>query len=217
MTLQIIIEEIKNRRNGAISHNLSYLGLNYKVNYGVIITELKEIADSYKYDHQLALLLYQQEIRECKILASMIDDPKEVTINQMDTWSQDFTNAEIVEQTCTNLFWKSEYGLSKSIEWCLSHNDFLIKAGLILVGRIAASEEIIKEVVFAPYIDIIDDYDETTIASNMNNIEFALRQIALRNTTHRQKVIAIAEKMSTSNSEHRAWIGDQLLFELDSE
>ena len=215
MKLQIIIEEIKNRRNGAISHNLSYLGLNYKVNYGVIITELKEIAESYKYDHQLALSLYQQDIRECKILASMIDDPKEVTIEQMDTWSQDFTNTEIVEQTCSNLFWKSEFGLSKSIEWCLSNNEFLIKAGLILVGRIATSKEIIKEVVFAPYIDIIDGYDENTMANCKNNIEFALRQIALRNATHKQKVIAIAEKMSTANNEHRAWIGDQLLFELE--
>ena len=217
MDIQQIIQEIKARRNGAVSHNLSYLGLNYKVNYGVIISELKIIAEPYKNDHQLALSLYQQDIRECKILASMIDDPKEVTLEQMDTWSRDFTNIEIVEQTCSNLFWKSEYSLSKSIEWCLNSNEYLIKAGLILIGRIATKTEIMKEVVFEPYISIIDGYDESTIANNKNNIEFALRQIALRNTSHRLKVVALAKKMTTENNEHRQWIGDQLLFELGSE
>ncbi|MDY0347296.1 MAG: DNA alkylation repair protein [Tenuifilaceae bacterium] len=215
MKLQRIIEEVKNRKNVSVSHNLTCLGLNYKVNYGVTIAELKEIAKPYKNDHELALLLFEQDIRECKILATMIDDPKEVTTKQMDDWSQEFFNSEIVEQTCSNLFWKSEFGLSKSIEWCLSADKLLIKAGLILIGRIASSQEIIKEVVFDPYIDIIDGYDDNIMAANKNNIGFALRQIALRNTTHKQKVLTIAEEMSISKSEHRAWIGDQLLFELE--
>ena len=217
MDIQQIIQEIKNRKNGRVSQSLTNRGIYYKVNYGVTITELKEIAEPYKNDHELALLLYQQDIRECKVMASIIDDPKKVTIKQMDIWAQGFTNPEIVEQTCTNLFWKSEFGLSKSIEWCLSANELLIKAGLILIGRIAMSKEIIKDIVFEPYIDIIDGYNNSTIAVNKNNIEFALRQIARRNNTHKQEVLTLAKKMSTSDNEHRVWIGEQLLFELGSE
>jgi 3-methyladenine DNA glycosylase AlkD len=64
MKLQRIIEEVKNRKNVSVSHNLTCLGLNYKVNYGVTIAELKEIAKPYKNDHELALLLFEQDIRE---------------------------------------------------------------------------------------------------------------------------------------------------------
>lgn len=215
MELQRIIEEIKSRMSGPTSVSLTQLGVSYKVNYGVSIPELSTIAEIYKGNHKLALELFDQDIRECKILASMIDDPEQVTGEQIDNWAQSFTNIEIVEQVCYNLLWKTDCALSRSIEWCLGNDELLQKAGLIIVGRSASKE--VKDAVFEPYIELIDNYDEQQIVQNKISIEFALRQIGKRNTELKAKVLELAQQFANSNDEHKAWIGGQLLYEFDEE
>ena len=202
--------------NGAISQSLSELGIEHKVNYGVSIPELQRIAKDYTGNHELALSLYEQDIRECKLLASMIDDPKLVTGEQIDNWAQSFTNHEIVEQVCSNLLWKTDRALSRSIEWCLSDNEFLQKAGLIIAAR-SASNINAKNIVFEPYLEIIEGFESETFCAQKVSIEFALRQIAKRNPEFKQKVLGIANKLASSSNEHKAWVGSQILFEFEED
>jgi 3-methyladenine DNA glycosylase AlkD len=216
MTLQRIVEEIKSRRSGPTSDSLTQFGIEYKVNYGVPITELRKIAEPYIGNHPLALELFKQDIRECKIIASIIDDPTQITGEQIDEWAQSFTNIEIVEQVCSNVLWKADCALSRSIQWCLSEDNLLIKAGLLVAAHSATNLQV-KDVVFEPYLEIISSLNEDLFANNKNNIEFALRQIANRNQAFRAKVIELAVSLSNANDQHRAWVGDQLLFEFGEE
>lgn len=209
-----IISKVKVYANGPSSTSLGAWGIDYRVNYGVSIAELKEISEDYKGKHELALKLYEQDVRECMIIASLIDDPTQVNGEQIDAWAQKFTNAEIVEQVCSNLLWKTDCALSRSIEWCLSNDELLQKAGLIIAAR-SASNTHIKDVVFEPYLDIIDGLDDRSIANNKSNIEFALRQIALRNDNFKNRVVEYAKELASADDEHRAWIGNQLLFDFD--
>ena len=117
---------------------------------------------------------------------------------------------------CSNLLWKSDYALSRSIQWCLSNDEFLQRAGLVIAAR-SASNLKIKNAVFDPYLGIIENLTDNQIAKNKNSVEFALRQIAFRNEGFRRKVLEISTNMTESDSEHRAWIGSQLLFELSEE
>lgn len=216
MKVQAIIQEIKNRMQGTISEGLTKHGVDYKINYGVSVPELKQIAQNHIGNHQLALELFQQDIRECKILASLIDDPALVTGEQIDDWSQSFTNPEIVEQVCSNLLWKSEYALSRSIEWCLTGDELMQKAGLIIAARSATNSEIMDKV-FEPYLEIIENFDEESIAYNKSTIGFTLRQIGFRSDYLRSRVFELAQVMAESEDEHKAWIGSQLLFDLEGD
>jgi 3-methyladenine DNA glycosylase AlkD len=213
MDVHNIIREIESHMNGPVSNSMKNFGIGYKLNYGVSIPLLRDIAQKYKGNHELALELFQREIRECKIVASMIADPSSLTGEQIDNWAQSFTNIEIVEQVCSNLLWKSEYALSRSIEWCLSCNELLQRAGLIIAARSANNQDA-KDIVFEPYLDIIDNFDDDVIAPLKSPIEFTLRQIGKRNSSFREKVLNLAQKMADSDNEHRAWIGSQILFEL---
>jgi 3-methyladenine DNA glycosylase AlkD len=214
MEVQEIIDEIKRHMHGSVSENLSNLGVDYKMSYGVSIPELQQIAKNYIGNHKLALDLYQLEIRECKILASLIDDPKMITGEQIDEWAQSFTNVEIVDQVCSNLLWKSEYALSRSIEWCLSSDELMQRAGLIIAARSAVISEI-KDNVFESYLEIIENIDPENIVYNKSTIVFALRQIGSRNSYFREKVIALAQRLAEAANEHEAWIGSQILFDLE--
>lgn len=214
MDVQTVLNEIRRYMNGPVSVSLADFGIGYTVNYGVAVTELKKIAEGYKGNHELALVLFQEDIRECKIIASLIADPDKVTGEMVDTWAQSFTNIEIVEQVCTNLLWKTDCALSRSIEWCLGDDELLQKAGLLIVARSTSRFEV-KDMVFEPYIGIIENFSDTQIAQNKNTIKFALRQIANRTALLRERVQMLAQEMALSDDENRAWIGTQILFELE--
>lgn len=211
-----IIALIKQRMNGAVVESMRESGIIHKVNYGVTIPELQQIAQPFKGDHDLAIHLFEQDIRECKIIASMIDDPEKVTGEQIDTWSEEFNNHEIIEQVCNNLLWKSDFALPRSYEWCLDDDELLKKAGLLVVGH-RASDSNIKDSVFEPYISIVEDLAETEDEIVSNSAIYALRQIAKRSESLRSKITEAAERMSESDFGIANWIGNQLLFELTEE
>lgn len=204
---------IRHRMNGERADSMRREGIVYKVNYGVSIPELHEIAEAYKGDHDLALELYAEDIRECKLLAAMIDDSQKVTGEQIDDWSNDFDNPEIVEQVCSNLFWKSEYAMSRSIEWCIGDDELFQKAGLLIVAR-RASDKSIKDSIFEPYVGIIENMAEANGDLIKSAATFALREIGKRSPALRSRVAAAAQRMSESDSETAVWIGNQVLFEL---
>lgn len=216
MTTLVKIQEIKalikHRMNGEVAENMRLAGIVYKVNYGVSIPELREIAQQYVGDHDLALELFKEDIRECKIIASLIDDPAKVTGEQIDSWSEDFDNPEIVEQACSNLIWKSKYALSRSIEWCISGNELLRKAGMLIIGR-NASDESLNDKIFEPYVDIFGNMADEVTDVYQSAMLYALRGIAKRNDGLRQKVVELCNSMSESENELAAWIANELLYE----
>lgn len=211
-----VIARVRQRMNGAVVESMRESGIIYKVSYGVTIPELQQIAQPYKGDHDLAIRLFEEEVRECKIIASMIDDPEKVTGDQIDTWSEEFSNPEIVEQLCNNLLWKSDFALPRSFEWCLEEDALLKKAGLLIAGH-RASDSNVKDSVFEPYIYIVEDLAETEDELVSNSAIYALREIAKRSESLKDKVMQAADRMSASDFGIATWIGNQLLFELTEE
>jgi len=211
-----IIMLIKQHMNGDVVESMRQSDIIYKVNYGVTIPELQQIASPYKGDHDLALRLFEEDIRECKIIASMIDDPTKVTGEQIDKWSHSFDNIEIVEQVCSNLFWKSDFALPRSFEWCLEDEALMQKAGLLIAGH-RASDSSIMDSIFEPYIRMVENIAETEDELITNAAAYALREIAKRSDSLKDKVIEAAERMSVSDFGIAVWLGSQLLFELTEE
>jgi 3-methyladenine DNA glycosylase AlkD len=211
-----IIMQIKQRMNGEVVESMQQSDIIYKVNYGVTIPELQQIATPYKGDHDLALRLFDEDIRECKIIATMIDDPAKVTGEQIDKWSNSFDNTEIVEQVCKNLFWKSDFALPRSIEWCLEDDALMQKAALLIAGH-RASDKSIKDAIFEPYIRIVENISETEDELITNSAVYALREIAKRSDQLKEMIIETADRMSNSEFGIAVWIGNQLLFELTEE
>jgi len=211
-----IISQVKQRMNGAVVESMVEQGIIYKVNYGVTIPELKQIAQPFIGDHDLAIRLFEEDIRECKIIASMIDDPAKVTGEQIDSWSEGFENQEIVEQVCNNLFCKSDFALPRSFEWCLEDDDLLKKAGLLIAGH-RASDKSISDSIFEPYIGIVEELAETEDELDSNSALYTLREIAKHSESLKSKVLRAAERMSESDFGIANWIGNQLLFEFTEE
>ena len=57
--------------NGPASQSMREKGIEYKINWGVPFIELKKMAIEYGKDYDLAIELWKENIRECKILAQL--------------------------------------------------------------------------------------------------------------------------------------------------
>ena len=66
---QQILRLIKTKKNGDVSDLMNKKGIRYKINWGVSIFELREIANQYEPDHVLALKLWNKDWRETMILS----------------------------------------------------------------------------------------------------------------------------------------------------
>ena len=58
--------------NGVVSASMRQKGADYKINWGVSLEHLREMSQEYGKDEELADALWKENIRECKILATLI-------------------------------------------------------------------------------------------------------------------------------------------------
>lgn len=79
-------------------------GLCYKVNWGISQMDLRTIAEPYGKDKQLAIGLWAEHSRECKILATLIMPAEEMSCSEAVEWARKFETVEIAEIAAFNLF-----------------------------------------------------------------------------------------------------------------
>jgi 3-methyladenine DNA glycosylase AlkD len=70
-------------------------GINVADAFGVSIPDLRKIAGRLGTDHELAQSLWGTRNHEARILAAMIDDPAQVSDEQMEAWASAKPNCSI--------------------------------------------------------------------------------------------------------------------------
>ena len=211
-----IIEKLKSSSNPEATDFMVKYGITPESTYGVSIPDLRRIARETGTDHKLAQQLWASDIRETRILASMIDDPQIVTEEQMEKWVKDFDYWEICDQCCQNLFGKTRFAHQKAIEWSSSDKEFIKRAGFVLMARLAVGDKKADNEQFERFFPIIkreatDDRNYVKKAVN-----WALRQIGKRNLNLNRKAIETAKEIQKTDSRSARWIASDAIRELTS-
>lgn len=134
-----IIRDIRKRcrmaMNGVASASMRGYGLNYKLNFGVSIQKIKEIAARYQPDKDLAETLWLDGTRELKILATLLYPTDEFSKAVADRWVSQIPNQEIREQVCVNLFQVPDFADKVGLEWIGSEDENVRSTGYWLIVR----------------------------------------------------------------------------------
>lgn len=214
-TFQRLITKIKSLKNGDVSDLMKEKGINYKLNWGVSLVELRNVAQSLEQDHLLALKLWNKQWRETMILAALLDEPVKVTEEQMDFWTKSFENTEIAEIVSTHLWVKSKFAFIKALEWCRGKKYMVHYTGIHLMGRLAITDKKALDEMFEPFFDEIE-----TLAKDLKLytvIYRSLLAIGSRSIMLNQQATELAKLLQLSNSENAAKLGESLYDELISE
>lgn len=90
--------------NGVTSTSMRQKGLDYKINWGVSQMDLRHMAEQYGKDKALAAALWQENIRECKILATLIMPAADFSASEAMEWVASLSTVEMAETAVFNLF-----------------------------------------------------------------------------------------------------------------
>jgi 3-methyladenine DNA glycosylase AlkD len=195
---------------------MARFGINPDNTYGVSVPALRRMAKEIGRDHILAQRLWASGIHEARILAGLVDDSKAVTEAQMEVWAKDFDSWDVVDGSCSNLFEKTPFALKKAVEWADRREEYIKRAGFVLMARLAvgtkkADEKTLET--FLPYIEREADDARNFVKKAVN---WALRQIGKHSPALNRKAIAAARRIAQQDSASARWIAADALRELTS-
>lgn len=209
-----ILKRLKSLSNPQAVEGMARYGINPGNAYGVSIPNLRKIAREAGKDHELAEQLWSSGIHEARILASMVDDPTLVTEAQMGIWVGDFDSWDVCDQCCNNLFGKTKFACQKAVEWSSSDEEFIKRAGFVLMACLAVHDKGANDQYFERFLEII-----TREASDSRNyvkkaVNWALRQIGKRNPDLNKRAIETAREIQKIDSRSARWVASDAIREL---
>ena len=122
--------------NGTVSQSMRDKGLNYKVIFGVELNRLQEMAEELPHTAELAAALWKENIRECRILATMLYPREEYFEDLADLWVEQMNFTEEAECTVMYLFQHLSFASQKAFEWIAREEEMFQLCGWLLMGRL---------------------------------------------------------------------------------
>lgn len=143
--IQERVKEIKQSfrqlMDGRTVQSMRDKGLDYKLNWGASIPMLREKAEEIGKDYDLAIELWKADVRECKILATMIMPVERMLPEVVDIWMEQMTSQEIAEQAAFNLFQYLPYAPEKAYQWIASDKELEQLCGFHILSRLFMNKQ----------------------------------------------------------------------------
>jgi 3-methyladenine DNA glycosylase AlkD len=214
--IRVVIRKLNELGDRSRLVGMERYGINTRKALGISVTELRTLARSIGRDHELAIALWDSEIHEARILASMIDDPAEVTEAQMEAWVYDLDSWDICDQVCGNLFDRTRFAFRKAVEWSSREDEFVKRAGFALMAVAAVHRKDAPDAQFETFLPIIRA--EATDDRNFvrKAVSWALRQIGKRSPELNARAIETARQIQRIDARAARWIAGDALRELES-
>ena len=157
MTTEEKLREIKRTfwlyMDGARMQSMREKGLNYHLNWGVSIGHLHEIAKEYGSDYDLAMQLWKENIRECKILATIIMTPEDFQSDMAFLWIEQLESQEVAEYLSMNLLQKVYYAKDLAFQLISSPSEMPRICGYSILSHLFRNGLEMDERDICEYID----------------------------------------------------------------
>ena len=204
MDIHDVIKEIKQSfrqmMDGSVAQSMRDKGLNYHLNWGATLPRLKAKAEEIKamfnvsclmfnvYD--LAIALWKENIRECKILATMLMPPERMLPEVCDIWMEQMPSQEIAEQAAFNLWQYLPYAPEKAYQWIASDQEYYQLCGFHILSRLFMNGQEPNERGINEYID--------QALSALQGPYMSVRKAAMQSMVHFAEMGLVYDRMAKS-------------------
>lgn len=139
-TIQQKLKQIKQSfrlvMNGPAAQSMRERGVAYGLNWGVPIMELRRMEAQYGKDYDLAVALMKENVRECKLLATMIMPVERMHSDMAELWMEQTQTQELAEQAAFNLYQYMDEAPMLAFKWIASAEPLRQIAGYAILGRL---------------------------------------------------------------------------------
>jgi len=174
--------------DGTTSRSMAQKGMGYKINWGVPFHELRKMAVPYAPNYELAIELWKENIRECKIMATLIMPPERMSPELVDVWTEQPLQQEMAEMLAFNLLQHVDFAPALAYQWMASDRmDRQICAYQLLARLFMKGNE--------PNRRGLDEYlDQVSVALQSDNLgvrraaSASLQKLAMLGDSYEQRV-----------------------------
>lgn len=131
-----IKKELRAAMNGILSAKMREAGAPYKLIFGVELPRLQSIASEFHPSRMLAQELWNENIRECKLLATMLMPPQEFLPEMADIWVDEISTAEVAQVFSMQLLCKESWCATVAFEWIASPAPMRQLCGFLCIARL---------------------------------------------------------------------------------
>lgn len=146
-TIRSIKAELRSAMNGITSRTIRESGMGYKLAFGVELPRLRVIAHEFQADssaprqqntRRLAQALWQEDIRECKILAILLYPITEFDPDIADLWLESLSpeQAELAQILSMELFCQMPDAAEQSFLWMADERPMYQLCGFLTLTRL---------------------------------------------------------------------------------
>lgn len=164
--------------------------------FGVPMKRLLEIAKPISTSHELALQLWDQESYEARTIATMVEDPQQVSREQMQRWCDDFDNWAIVDTACFRLFDQTSHAWSMVDRWVADDQLFVRRAGFALLWALALHDRRSPDQSFQQALAHVKSKASDPRPLVGKAITMAMRAIAAKRPALHGDVLDVAKELS---------------------
>ena len=153
--INTIKAELRSVMNGVASRAIRESGLGYKLSYGVELPRLREIAARFAPDRRLALELWQENVRECKMLAVMLYPLEDFDADMADLWvgSLQPEQADLAGLLCMDLLSRASYAAELAFRWMADEREMYQLCGFQIVTRLLMQGAQLSPTAEAEFLD----------------------------------------------------------------
>ena len=216
VTAEDVIRQLKAQGGPKHVEGMSRFGIQTSKAIGVSVPQLRQMGRKLGRDHDLAQELWRSGFHEARILASMIDVPEQVTMEQMEGWAKEFDSWDVVDGCCGNLFDKTPFAVKKAKEWCKQQEEYVKRAGFVWMAELAVHDKEMPDEAFRAFLPFIVEGSNDERNFVKKAVNWALRQIGKRNKNLNSAAIRTARVIAKSNIRPAKWIASDALRELES-
>lgn len=219
MLVNEVIEQLKSLANPTPDNlkGMARYGINTERALCVSTPDVQKLGKQIGRNHSLALELWQAGWREARILAAMVDDPQQVTSEQMDSWAMDFDSWDVCDATCLYLFSWTGLACEKAVCWSAREEEYVKRAGFTLMACLAVGKRKPGEERLAAFLPIIEREAWDGRNYVRKSVNWALRQVGKHNLYLNKLAVESAERIRLQGTKSARWIAADALRELTSD
>ena len=211
------IREIRRKlylnRDGASSSSMKEKGIHYKMNLGVPVHKLKKIAAPYFPNDELAKKLWKEEIRELKIVATLIADP--TTFSESEEWVNAIQNLELAEQVSIHLLSKQSQAGKWASKWMLSDQPYIRLIGFLVYIRLFMNNYRLEDQEYTDYFHAVYHAIGSDFLPLKNAAVNSLKYLGRQSAISAKNILADCQKTTFIPENVKNELLETLHFEFD--
>lgn len=216
-TLKEIFPILEDEGHPANAKSMIRFGIKADKAFGIKLPVLRNLAKEIGKNTPLADELWREGHHECKLLATMIADPGEFTLEEADRWIKDIYSWDVCDQLCSNLLVKTNYAWELPERWSPLEREFERRAGIVMIVELAVHQKDARDERLIPFIPLLKIYATDSRNFVKKAVNWAIRQLGKRSAFLHPQMVSLCEELLEMNSRPASWIARDALRELQSD